>query len=80
MIIVYENNCQVQPDIFFVGEESKNIDKQGWTFDINSKVRNAMNLAGFIGRLHDTQERRLLQREGIRDEDTSFESSVVREV
>jgi len=39
-----------------------------------------MNLAGFIGRLHDTQERRLLQREGIRDEDTSFESSVVREV
>ena len=39
-----------------------------------------MNLAGFIGRLHDTHELRLLQREGIKDEDTSFESSVVREV
>jgi hypothetical protein len=80
MIIVYENNCQVQPDIFFVGEESKNIDKQVWTFDINSKARNAMNLPGFIGQLHDTRELRLFQRKGIKDEDTSFESSVVREV
>jgi hypothetical protein len=80
MIIVYENNCQVQPDIFFVGEESKNIDKQVWTFDINSEVRNAMNLPGFIGRLHDTRELRLSQRKGIKGEDTSFESSVVREV
>jgi hypothetical protein len=39
MIIVYENNCQVQSDIFFVREESKNIDKQAWKFDINSGAR-----------------------------------------
>jgi hypothetical protein len=39
MIIVYENNCQVQSDIFLVREESKIIDKQGWKFDINSGAR-----------------------------------------
>ena len=39
MIIVYENNCQVQSDIFFMREESKNVDKQAWKFDINSGAR-----------------------------------------
>jgi hypothetical protein len=35
MIIVCENSCQVQSDIFFVREELRNIDKQACKFDIN---------------------------------------------
>jgi hypothetical protein len=32
IIIVYENNCQVPPDIFFMREESKNFGKWIWKF------------------------------------------------
>lgn len=58
MIIVHENNCQVQSDIFFVAEELRNIDKQAYKSDISLRSQDSVTKPpGSLG-AHDAGELR----------------------